>query len=775
MLGAADGGSTLNQVAGDQYNIHMPPPVPSVAVTLRRDTPAFCGREPELQRLFDAALRAAQADQVVAVHAVDGMPGVGKTALATHAGHRLAGHFPDGQLFLDLHGHTEGQLPVEPADALASLLGTIGVAPHFLPTAIEDRSALWRGLLSDKRLLLILDNAVGRAQVEPLLPGAVGCLVIVTSRRRLTALQGVPIPLAHLSPAEAKQMFVRLAPQAAADSAGVLELVGMVGHLPLAIAMLAGLFNGHPTWQTRDLLTRLRAGKNTLKHLRAEDRAMTATFDLSYQSLPVDQQRLLRLLGLHPGEDIDGYAAAALAGVSLGDATEQLEALYNDHLVEEPSYGRYRMHDLVRQYARELVAADPSTEREAALNRLLSYYQSAAALADRYLTRHTRTAPPSLDTNAAVPDINGLSDAADWMQAERSNVVACIQYALAQQQYDRVVGLTDTVASLFRGDGPWNQALTLHTTALGAARATGDRLAEIAVLLDLGVLQWFTGDLAKARASLEQGLTLSRAIGHQLGEANCLAELGAVLQSDAEYEESCAALEEALQIFEGLDDRLGQANALTHLSASFWLMGRHQTAPALLDRALALYRELGQRIGEAVALSDLGAQREGLGDPEGALEALTEALEISRGLHHRRGEANALTRLGSVRHTLGDTPGAMAALETALAIFRELGHRLGQAKALNRMGTVLLDSGRPTEARSSHERALALSHAADSALEEAHSLQGLGRASLALEEPDGHTELRHALTIYHRLGAGEGDQLSAYLADLGEQRAPGEG
>src|SRR5580700_4614364 len=341
--------------------------------TLPRDVASFTGRQHELAELADAA---AGTGGVVSIHAIGGMAGVGKTAFAVHAAHRLAGRFPGGQIFLPLHAHTPGQQPVDPADALASLLLTIGVPAAQIPADLAARTGLWRDRLAGRQLLLVLDDAADSEQVRPLLPGAGGSLVLVTSRRRLTALEDAQtISLDALPPGKAAGLLVRLAvrPGLSAADPGVGEITRLCGCLPLAIGMLARQLYHHPAWTVAGL---------------------AAAFDLSYADLTEDQQRLFRRLGLHPGTDIDPYAAAAVDGAGLADARRGLEALYDQHLLTEPAPGRYRMHDLIREHARALAGRlDPGDDREQATGRLLDYYQYAAARAQDLLARHARGAP----------------------------------------------------------------------------------------------------------------------------------------------------------------------------------------------------------------------------------------------------------------------------------------------------------------------------------------------------------------------------------------------
>jgi transcriptional regulator with XRE-family HTH domain len=298
----------------------------AVRYSLPPDAAAFTGREDELAHIAVAAAQAAEAGKGGVV-AIGGMPGVGKTALAVRAAYRLAGRFPDRQLFASLHGHTPGRDPVGPREALAGLLAAAGADPRFLPEDLDGRAALWRDTVAGQRGLLVLDNAASSSQVAPLLPGGGGWLVLVTSRRHLGDLPGAvtPLPLDVLPPEQAAQMFTRLAPRAAGNPgqvAEVAEVAALAGCLPQAIWLLARVFARHPSWTLADLIAEVRAGVLTLT---AEDASIAVAFEVSYRHLDPGQRRLFRLLGLHPGAVFDRYAAAALAGTSLAEAAGLLD------------------------------------------------------------------------------------------------------------------------------------------------------------------------------------------------------------------------------------------------------------------------------------------------------------------------------------------------------------------------------------------------------------------------------------------------------------------
>ena len=383
--------------------------------TLPRDIGGFTGREGELTGL-EKSLAKVTGGGLVAIYAIDGMAGIGKTTFAVHAAHRLAGRFPDGQFFLPLHAHTAGQSPVDPADALTSLLMTAGIAAQHIPPGLEARAAKWRDHAAGKKILLLLDDVAGHEQVRPLLPGSADSLVLVTSRRRLTALEdAIVISIDTLSPDEAWALLTRLAGRAdlELDESAGREITRLCGYLPLAIGMLARRLRHHPARTTAELAAELAAARDRLAVMRAEDLSVAAAFDLSYQDLTADQQRLFRRLGLAPGPDIDAYAAAALDDASLEDARRQLDELYDHHLLAEPAPGRYLLHDLLREYARALAAAGRRYQTRSCrtAHQLLRSRCRRRVPAHRDLDHSRRTAPAdrSARERAAADHVTGSS------------------------------------------------------------------------------------------------------------------------------------------------------------------------------------------------------------------------------------------------------------------------------------------------------------------------------------------------------------------------------
>jgi DNA-binding SARP family transcriptional activator/tetratricopeptide (TPR) repeat protein len=790
------------------------PEVLAVRYSLPPDTAAFTGRDRELDLITVAVTDAAGSGGVVAIHAIGGMPGVGKTALAVHAAHLLKDRFPDRQLFVDLHSHTPGQDSMLPAVALAGLLAAAGVDARSLPADLAGRAGLWQDRMAGQRVLLVLDNAASSGQVAPLLLGGEGCLVMVTSRRHLGDLPGpvVRVQVDALTPGQAQEMFTRLAPRANAEPAAVADLVRLAGYLPLAISLLARVYARHPSWTLADLTTETR---DSMLTLTAENDSVAAAFEVSYRYLTPARQQFFRHLAVHPGTTIDAYAAAALASLPLQEAVRRLDDLHGEGLLTETEYRRYGMHDLIRRYARNLAAADPAADRDQALGRLLDYYQHTAVTAQALLARRPRTMPAPAAPPAAVPGLPDRKQALAWARTERGNLLACLDHATRSGQHARVIALTSSLAGLLQQDGPWPEAITRHETAVHAACRLGDRLGEGNALDELGIVRRQSGDYQGAAEALEAALGIYRDLGDRLGQASATSSLGSLRLLTGDYQGAAEALQVALGMFRGLGDRLGegdvlyvqgvvqrltgdyqgaaealeaalgiyrdlgdrrgQGNALGAQGSVRLLTGDYRGAAEALEAALGIYRDLGDRGGEGSALNELGVVRRLTGDHSGAAEALETALGIFRDLGHRLGEGNGLIYLGAVRRQTGDYQGAAEALEAALGIFRDIGDPGGEAEALNEAGALHRLRGDLGQAGACHRQALTLAREISSSLDEACALAGLGRCALA----DGRTasaeaNLRQAQEIFHSIGAAEAQAVTAELAALTDVGPPAE-
>jgi tetratricopeptide (TPR) repeat protein/transcriptional regulator with XRE-family HTH domain len=788
----------------------VPPDAFAAAVTrtLPRDVWGFTGRSAELRQLVGRLPDAAAG--VVGICAIGGMAGVGKTALAVHAAHLLAERFPDGQLFLPLHAHTPGQRPVGPADALASLLLAAGFSPGQIPSRLDERAGRWRGYLAGKKVLLVLDDAAGHEQVRPLLPGTGGSLVLVTSRRRLAALEGAAvISLDTLLPGEGAELLARLAhrPGLRPDDADVGEIARLCGYLPLAIWMLASQLRHHPAWAPAIVVAELAAARGRLDLLHAEDLSVAAAFDLSYRDLTPGQRRLFRRLGLHPGADIDAHAAAALDGTSVPAARRHLEALYALHLITEPAQGRYRLHDLLREHAQALAAGDDRADREAATGRLLDYFLHTAVAAGKHIpSQHISDGwlPPELPPGCAPP-VSTHRQAVSWLKAERANLQAAAGLAAASGRFRHAMWIPAAMAAFLLNEGHWDQAQALLQIALTAAHQVGDRSGEGESLLLLGMAQVLMRDLAGAAATFDQALGLYGDLDDLVGQGNAYGGIGLAHLLAGRYRAAAVSTNQALDLFARIGNQRGQASALNDLAMVHWITGSYPAAAACAGQALDLFRSIGHRPGEIDALMNAGIVQELTGDYQAAAAAMQQAMTLSqnlgdrymqawilnelgvlqrrtgdyrqaadshqralaelRGLGQRHGWAGALNDLGVVQQLTGDYHSAATNHQLALELFIELGERYGQADVLNNLGELSLRTTASQQARRYHAQALAIARDLGVPLEEARAREGIGRSYLY----DGNTKqgtihLQQALDIYQRIGAPEARRIHETLA-----------
>lgn len=647
----------------------------------------FTGRASELSRVWAAG----QSAGAVRIIAVDGMAGVGKTTFAVHAAHQIADLFPDGQFFVRLHAHTPGQEPTKPGDALAALLGNLGMSAEQIPPDLDERAARWRDGTAGRRMLVVLDDAAGTKQVEHLLPGTDGPLVLITSRHRFKALpEATTIMLRVLAPADAADLLVRLAERDGLEpgDADVCEVVRLCGYLPLAISLTAGRFKHHASWTAADLARRLSSAANRAAALQAEDVSVAAALNVSYERLTADQRRLFRLLALVPGPDVDAYAAAALGGMSLETASALLEDLYDAHLADEPSPGRYRLHDLVREHAVTVAQADDRAEQRAALDRLLDYYTHCARLADMYLARrsHTTGADAGTPAPAHAPGLAAPGEAAGWVRAELDNLHAAVRWDAQQDKPRAATAIAIAAHGFLRTSHFWDRALDIHAAALRAARKSGDRLGEAETLNNLGVIQRLTQDYPSAVDSLTAAMDIYHGLGNRLGEANTLNYLGVVQRLTGDPDGAAQSFLRALDMYRAIPDRLGEANALNYQGTLRQRTGDFAAAATSQRDALRIYEELGDRLGQADAWLGLGVARLSAGGYQDAITSLTKALTRYQEVDSLLGQAFTLKYLGAAQRGAGDDTAGTANLNRAFALYQELGSERGRADVLRYLG-----------------------------------------------------------------------------------------
>jgi tetratricopeptide (TPR) repeat protein len=641
------------------------------------------------------------------------------------------------------------------------------MAAHHIPPGLEARAAVWRDYLAGKQILLVLDDAAGHEQVRPLLPGTPGSLVLITSRRRLTALEdAAEISLDTLSPGEAAALLARLSGRAemASGDGSAGEITRLCGYLPLAIGMLARQLGQHRTWAPADLAGRLAAARDRLGLMQAENLSVAAAFDLSYADLTPGQQRLFRRLGLIPGPDVDAYAAAALDGTSLETAWRNLDDLFGQHLLTEPAPGRYLLHDLLREHARGL-AADVLADAVDA-ERLLDYYAYAAATAGRHIA--TRTAlegrPPPGSPPGYVPDLTTVGQAAEWLETERPNLHAAVDKAIATDMPMHAVAIAGAIGGFLRGHGYFAQAAGLHQTALAAARQAADRPGQASAYDELGFMAWLGGDNKSAATSFRQASTLYRELGDWVGEANAINHLALVQCSTGDFRGATASNRQALALAQTAGDPLTEAIIIRDLAISENQTGDYRAAEAHLTEALKRLRAIGDRPGQGYALDHLSDVYRRTGDYPAAAASATEALQIARDLRDRPGQAWALNRLGKVQQETGEFAAAAASHQQALEWLREIRQPFGEVDVLNSLGELSTRTSATGRARDYHAQALTIARDVEMPAEEARAYEGIGRSHLQDgNRADAIGTLSHALRIYQRIGSADADRLQAAL------------
>jgi DNA-binding SARP family transcriptional activator/tetratricopeptide (TPR) repeat protein len=659
------------------------------------DIADFTGRDRELGQLLAAAAPGGGA-QTVTISAIDGMAGVGKTTLAVHLAHRLADRFPDGQLFINLHGHTPGHAALEPAAALDNMLRAVGVPGERIPDSLAQRAGLWRSKLSGRRVLVLLDNAATAAQVRPLIPGAAGCLAIVTSRRHIADLDSAhSLSLDILQAPDALAMFTAVvgADRSAAEPAAVAEVLGQCGYLPLAIRIAAARLHARPAWSVRYLATRLADEQHRLAELAAGERSVASAFALSYRHLPPAHQRMFRLLGLHPGTSIDAYLTAALAGVDLREAESVLEDLLDAHLLYQPAPGRYRFHDLLRQYAYDAaIEEENSQDRDQAIHRTLDYYVATTDRVRDHLAlkgEHAHielTYPP-----AHLPSMDDRSRALAWVEQEHTNLTAIITY-VADHQWDRhLCQLSNAVWRSFRIHGHLHDWIDAQERAVVAA----ERLGDAHVLADmeriLGAVYWESGRYPDAIDHCQKALSLYQETGDSRAQAVTLSNLGVCYWKRRQYEQALEHLQRALAAGRSTGSDFAEATIQVNLGLVCLGLARYDEAVGHNERALALYRQADDQRGQGGATSNLGVAHGCLGHSDTALDYHRRAVELLRASGDRVGESDVLNDYAETLRTLGHLDQARDHYRQALELARQMNSRLQQARAHNGIAFTLQD------------------------------------------------------------------------------------
>lgn len=656
-----------------------------ISSAMPRQLPAppatFVGRTREVAHL-DATLTGR--DREVVIHVISGAPGVGKTALAVHWAHRVSQRFPDGQLYQNLRGFGPSEQAVTPATAIRGFLDAFGVAPHRIPQDLDAQTALYRSVLADKRVLVVLDNARDAEQVRPLLPGSASCRTIVTSRRQLTSLVAIdgalPITLDVLQDDEARDLIgQRLgADRLAAEPRATEEIIAACARLPLALTIAAARTAGRPAHPLTSVSADLRKARSRLDVLVAGDPVseVRTVMSWSYTALTPAAARLFRLLGLHPGPDLNATAAASIAGHSLTQVRALLAELDEASLLAEHAPGRYGFHDLLRAYASDLTHGyDRAPERRATLTRMIDHYTHTAYSAARLLNppRDHPTLGP-LAANVTPERLDSYEHAVTWLAAECSVLLATVRLADEAAFHTPTLTLAWALDTYLDRTGRWHDLVAVWRSALSAARKLGDQSEQALAHRCIASAQTRLGQYSDAQTHYGLALDKCRRTDDQIGEAHTHHALTYLLRRQGRNHQALDHARQALNRYRAASHWRGQARALNAVGTCHALVGDHRQALMDCERALAMHQELGDEYGEAKIWESLGYTRARLGDHTQAVDCYHRALALLRRLGDRFEQASSLTSLGDAHHDAGSPDAARTAWQEALAILVELDH-----------------------------------------------------------------------------------------------------
>lgn len=637
-------------------------------------TAAFAARRYELERLDEVMARR---KENVCIAIVSGTAGVGKTTLAVHWAHLARHRFPDGQLHADLRGFDQGGSVTDPATVIRAFLDAFGVPLEKIPVDVDALAALYRSVLADKRVLVVLDNARDAEQVRPLLPGTPGCAVVVTSRYQLTALVTVegahPILLEPLADDEARDLLMRRIgkDRVAAEEAAIQEIITRCARLPLALALAAASCVTRPHLPVRGVAAELRQSSGTLKALQDLDSGtdIRSVFSWSYHALSPDAARVFRLLGQHPGPDFTAAAAASLTAMSAADVQPKLAELVRANLLTQPKPGRYSLHDLLWTYAADL------GRDEDGFPRLLDHYLRTAMSAAMLLNPHREppvVPPPRPD---ATPEcLSGREEAASWFDAERAVLLGLVKRAAALGFHEYVWRLAWAALDHLDRCGHWGDQVANQQAAIESAKYLGAEAAQANAHFYLATAYARMARYDAAQIQLAQAFDLYASLGDLGDQARVQYQMGWLSNRQREYEQAIGHARQALRLYRLAGQPMMAARALNSLGWAYALRGDFARARPRCELALARMRELGDLTFQAGTSDSLGYIYHHLGDFDLAIEYFQRALELFRALDDRYYEADTLKHLGDTYHATGNDGAAQVAWKQALDILELLRH-----------------------------------------------------------------------------------------------------
>ncbi|WP_406094303.1 AfsR/SARP family transcriptional regulator [Kitasatospora purpeofusca] len=704
------------------------------------------GRRDDLRRLLGSTGDAVEQGGVVTVSAILGMAGVGKTTLALHAAHLMRGRFPEGYAHLNLGAHLVNRHPLTPSAVATALLRRLGVPATTVPIDSEELFALCAEVLATRRAVVVLDDAASAAQIRPLLPNAPASLVFVTSRRRLAELPGSRAVFLDILPVDdAVALFTSVVGRERADDRSrIVEIVDRCGLLPLAIEIAASRFKARPSWTLGHLAQRLSRKTGRLAEIRHDTESVARAFEMTYRSLPTEQQEAFRLLGVHPGPDIGLHAAAALFGRPVDETDHLLEALLHCHLVQEETPERYQLHDLIREYAHVLTHDEGGSEEAAtALRRLLGFTLHAADRADRLIyPRRSRLPLPTLRQLPVAEgllydlDLDSNDSARKWLDTEQSGLIVLAGHARSTGHPEAAAWLAHVLAGHLDSQAYWSEAHELHQASAAYWRSMPNDRCEARALIDLGATLANASRYPAAQEALQRGLTLARADHDDDATAEALSLLGALHWYRSSLTEALALQEESLRIRRETGDLWNTARCLANIGILENSLGNQEKAMGAYETALPLARRLGNRTLELRILNNLGDLYLGIRDHSAARASFEQVLNLENGSMPHFELAVVRINLAASLPAPEQLERVLSLYRSALTTFRRTGSIRHESIALAGLGDALLTVGRAEEARDQLALAMELAKSVGAAREEVAALRGLGRCEHLLGAPD---------------------------------------
>lgn len=725
--------------------------------TLPPDIGDFVGRAEELLLLTeDSKLR----DRPV-LRILEGLGGIGKTALAVHVGHRMTHRYPDAQLYLNFQANDGLREPLDPGDALRDLLTMLDTPAERIPRALDERAELWRAELSSRRALIILDDVTGPEQVGPLLPEAGDCLVLVTSRRRFRGFgQARELALRNLTEDDAVALFTQIAGRPAdREPDHVAKVSQLCGCLPLAIRLAASRLRSGAVATLPDLLDELDDPTGGQGQAGDVSHQIQAAFELSYRRLPASEQRFLRYLGVSPCLNFTAHSGAVLTGATLAGSQTALTALADHCLLEEVSPGRFGIHDLIRAFAAARFATeDPEPVIRHNVGQLADYYIHAVARASQVRHALQREGPAEHPGERwPMPFVEMPEEAGTWLESEWRNALRVAKQCARREWKRRCADIVHALGRFLETSGHWDDALAAHLMALQASRDLDDLRGVARSSFDLSLMSMRTGHSEAALQHANDAAVAFRALGDKRGQAAALDRIGIVHRNAARFREALAYHHEALDIYRDANELDGLAKALRHAGAALGSLGRYSEEMSYFSQALDIHRQTGDLRSQAITLNNIGTIQYEQGRHRDAMQSFQASIDIFRRIGGKQNLALLDHNMGRLQQYKGNLHAAITVYHDVLATYRAIGDLQHQAYALVDIGSVYKGMDRFDEALAHYEKAASAAERAGDRYMYAEALCGIAEAYF------GSGRLNVALENYERAARLSSEIESLYL------------